>query len=131
MNVDGSGQVNLTQNRADDFQAVWSPTGEQILFVSDRVGGTDDLYLMNPDGSDVQRVFKRKSRVNRSKPAWSPDGKQIAYSTIDWNCSRSTIYIATLGSRKRERVRHRWHGSGVVPRWEGNRLQYRGTPYIC
>ena len=100
MNVDGSGQVNLTQNRADDFQAVWSPTGEQILFVSDRVGGTYDLYLMNPDGSNVQRVFKKKNRVNRSKPAWSPDGKQIAYSTIDWNCSRSTIYIATLGKEK-------------------------------
>ena len=100
MNTDGSNQVNLTQNRADDFQAVWSPTGEQILFVSDRDGDTHDLYLMNPDGSDIRRVFKRKRRINRSNPSWSPDGKQIAYSVRDWNCSRLTIYIATLGEEK-------------------------------
>ena len=72
MNTDGSHQVNLTQNRADDFQAVWSPTGEQILFVSDRDGGTHDLYLMNPDGSDIRRVFKRKRRINRSNPSLGP-----------------------------------------------------------
>ncbi|MYK16892.1 hypothetical protein F4055_01815 [Candidatus Poribacteria bacterium] len=100
MNTDGSHQVNLTQNRADDFQAVWAPTGEQILFVSDRDGGTHDLYLMNPDGSDIRRVFKRKRRINRSNPSWAPDGKQIAYSVRDWNCSRSIIYIATLGKEK-------------------------------
>ena len=38
MNPDGSEQVNLTQHPADDQLAVWSPTGEQILFVSDRGG---------------------------------------------------------------------------------------------
>ena len=36
MNPDGSEQVNLTQHPAIDLQAAWSPTGEQILFVSDR-----------------------------------------------------------------------------------------------
>ena len=30
MNPDGSEQVNLTQHRASDISAVWSPTGEQI-----------------------------------------------------------------------------------------------------
>ena len=47
MNADGSHQVNLTQNPTNDFQAIWSPTGEQILFVSDRNDGIYDLYLMN------------------------------------------------------------------------------------
>ncbi len=44
MNPDGSEQVNLTQHRADDQQAVWSPTGEKILFVSDRGGGERPLF---------------------------------------------------------------------------------------
>ena len=99
MNADGSHQVNLTQNPATDFQAVWSPTGEQILFVSDRNDGVYDLYLMNPDGSNIRRVFKRKRRINRSHPTWSPDSRQIAYSVTDWNRSKSTIYIATLGEQ--------------------------------
>ena len=61
MNPDGSEQVNLTQHPAGDMSAVWSPTGEQILFVSDRPGKrVRDLYLMDPDGSNVRRVFKRK-----------------------------------------------------------------------
>lgn len=104
MNPDGSGQVNLTQHPADDLQAVWSPSGDQILFVSDREGGIDDLYLMNPDGSNVRRVFKGNRKTNKSNPTWSPDGKQIAYSGIDWKCSRSTIYIATLGEEKEEEL---------------------------
>ena len=52
MNPDGSEQVNLTQHRAGDLQAVWSPTGDQILFVSDRQGTrVRDLYVIDPDGS--------------------------------------------------------------------------------
>ena len=32
MNPDGSEQVNLTRHRAQDRDAVWSPTGEQNPF---------------------------------------------------------------------------------------------------
>ena len=84
MNPDGSEQVRLTQHRAEDLEAVWSPTGEQILFVSDR-GGARDLYLMDPDGSHVRRVFKFKIEPWRESPTWSPDGKQFAYTQVDWN----------------------------------------------
>ena len=64
MNPDGSEQVKLTQHPATDQQPVWSPTGEQILFISNRRDfrprGRRDLYLMDPDGSNVRRVFKKK-----------------------------------------------------------------------
>ena len=36
MNTDGQDIVNLTNHPADDVQPVFSPTGEQILFCSDR-----------------------------------------------------------------------------------------------
>ena len=105
MNPDGSEQVNLTQHIANDSQAVWSPSGDRILFVSDRERDVEDLYLMNPDGSEIRRVFKgKKRRVNRSHPTWSPDSRQIAYAVTDWNRSVSTIYIATLGEEKEEEL---------------------------
>ena len=99
MNPDGSDQVNLTHHRANDLSAVWSPTGEQILFVSDR-DGVRDLYLMDADGSNVRRVFKKEA--NRQDPSWSPDGKQITYTHMRWDVDRYPIYIATLGEQEEE-----------------------------
>ena len=101
MNPDGSAQVNLTHHRSNDQSAVWSPTGEQILFVSDR-DGVRDLYLMDPDGSNVRRVFKKEAE--RQHPSWSPDGKQIAYTHMRWDKDRYPIYIATLGEQQEEEL---------------------------
>ena len=76
MDTNGHNQVNLTDHHADDLEPVWSPTGEHILFVSDRAG-VPDLYLMEPDGSNVRRIFKENTF--RETPIWSPDGEQIVY----------------------------------------------------
>ena len=122
MNPDGSEQVNLTQHPANDKQAVWSPSGDQILFVSDRDGGIEDLYLMNPDGSNVRRVFNGNRKTNKSSPTWSPDGRQIAYGAIGWNGSRSTIYIATLGEKKEKELVI----GGTDPAWSPD-----GTEIAC
>ena len=89
MDTNGHNKINLTEHPADDIQPTWSPTGEDILFVSDREG-KHDLYLMEPDGSDVRRVFEEKS--HRVAPIWSPDGKRIAYVH---NGLQLTLSIAT------------------------------------
>ena len=101
MNPDGSEQVNLTQHPAIDLDAAWSPTGEQILFVSDR-GGTRDLYLMDADGGNVRRVFKRKIEAWRTEPTWSPDSKQFAYDSVDWNRLKFGLYLGTFGEEDAE-----------------------------
>ena len=106
MNPDGSEQINLTQHHAADLDAVWSPTGEKILFVSNRSRGIRDLYLMDPDGSNVRRVFKRKIVHWRTSPAWSPDGKQVAYQQLDMGGGgTSGMYILTLGEQEPEFIR--------------------------
>ena len=113
MNSDGSEQVNLTQHRASDYGAVWSPTGEQILFVSDRQGTrVRDLYLMDADGTNVRRVFKRKIAAQRRSPAWSPDGKQFTYSYVDWNRSKFGLYLGTFGEEDAELLPY-----GNSPAW--------------
>ena len=103
MNPDGSEQVNLTQHPASDFGAAWSSTGEQILFVSDRQGTrVRDLYLMDPDGSNVRRVFKKKAKGARADPAWSTDGKQFVYSYTDWDRFEFGLYLGTFGEEDAE-----------------------------
>ena len=110
MNPDGSGQVRLTHNRADDAMPTWSPTGEQILFASDRdrFPLSRDLYLMETDGRNVRRVFSKSK--DRSGAAWSPDGKQIAYRRRERDVSY--IYIGTIDGKKEERV-----AVGAAPAW--------------
>ena len=122
MNPDGSEQVNLTQHPAGDLNAVWSPTGEQILFVSDRQGPrVRDLYLMDIDGSNVRRVFKKKIIADRTNPAWNPDSKQFAYWSVDWNRLKFGLYLGTFGEEDAERI-----GNGLSPAWspDGSEIVY-------
>ncbi len=121
MNPDGSEKVNLTKHRADDISPVWSPTGEHILFTSDReqkAWGTWDLYLMEPDGSNVRKVFD-KWKIRRS-PTWSPDGKRIAYSYGE--IGNSLLYIGTIDGKEEERV-----AIGYTPVWspDGTEIIFR------
>ena len=123
MNPDGSEQMNLTQHRASDFGAMWSPTGEQILFVSDRQGTrVRDLYLMDTDGSNVRRVFKKKIRASRGSVTWSPDGKQFAYNYTDWVHQEFGLYIATLGEEDAELIGNARRGPAWSP--DGSEIAY-------
>lgn len=110
MNPDGSELVNITNNRADDVSGVWSPTGEQILFASDRDRflGNWDLYLMDADGENVRPVFEKSTA--RRHPTWSPDGEHIAYTrTVRgvWY-----VYMSTSDGKNEERL-----AIGGSPKW--------------
>ena len=50
--------------------------GPRIAFVSDR-DGWDQIYLMNPDGSEVTQLTF--DETDKSWPMWSPDGTKILY----------------------------------------------------
>jgi len=55
INADGSGQVRLTNNSANDEAPRWSPNSTRIAFQSDRANpfsGMADIYVMNADGSN-------------------------------------------------------------------------------
>ena len=110
MNPNGSEPINITNHRADDISGTWSPTGEQILFASDRdrSQGSWDLYLMDSDGKNVRPVFGKSEE--RRHPEWSPNGKQIAYKRYDGGVGY--LYIATNDGKNEERV-----AIGGTPAW--------------
>ena len=92
MNPDGSNPVNLTQDTAIDFHPSWSPSGEQILFVSFREEGKEaSLYLMGADGNNIRKVLD--NWYSRSPAAWAPDGKRIA------SVRDGVLYIITLDDK--------------------------------
>lgn len=76
MNGDGSEQVNITNDEAQEGEPWWSPDGSRLAFSSSRTGPAN-LFVMNADGSDVQQLTE--DPAVDGGPRWSPDGKRIAF----------------------------------------------------
>jgi TolB protein len=78
-NADGSGQVNLTDDAAFDGWPAWSPDGTRIAFASNRGGDEKvfEIYLMNGDGSSVQKLTVLGARS--TAPEFARDGRSILF----------------------------------------------------
>jgi dipeptidyl aminopeptidase/acylaminoacyl peptidase len=76
MNPDGSNQINVSNNPADDSSPAWSRDGSKIAFVRYN-GSLFNIYTMNADGSN--QVNLTNSAFEGSSPSWSPDGTKIVF----------------------------------------------------
>ena len=84
MKVDGSKKRRLT-DRLTTTDPAWSPNGRQIAFTRNEDVGEyttftdDDVFLMDADGGNLRQLTPEVDGSSSSQPAWSPDGRRIAY----------------------------------------------------
>ena len=85
MNADGSNVINLTYSPATERMPACSPDGKKIAFEAfdrkDQEGEirATDVYMMDPDGSNVERLTSRKDGRRARVSDWSADSKWILF----------------------------------------------------
>ena len=108
MNSDGTGlHTVLPEGRTvpDPLCAVWSPDGTQFLFSADTGIGGYYFYVVNEDGSGMERhQFRGIPSGMEGVPGdlvwpcatWSPDGQQIAVLGRGDGYPPGQLYVSTL-----------------------------------
>ena len=76
---DGTGLERLSDNAAFNDQAAFSPDGGKIVFVTTRAAGFANLWILDLDSHRAAALTTGSGGDFR--PAWSPDGKWIAFSS--------------------------------------------------
>lgn len=91
----------ITDDRVDAFKPVWSPTGEEIAYTSNKSGNYDIWVISLKDGK--QRQLTRDPAYD-GEPTWSPDGQEIAF--ISTRSGKKEIWVmSAMGDHPRQLTR--------------------------
>ena len=93
------GSSHLVMQAGMDFSTSYSPDGAQFAFLRVKGGEQVDLLLADADGSN-ERVLATRPYLDffTAGTAWSPDGKTIAFSTVESKKSiRSVLWAVSVG----------------------------------
>lgn len=86
----------------------------EIVFTSE--SGSATVYMMNPNGSGLRRL------VGGTMPAWSPDGKQVAFT------DKNQVYIANVDGSDIKQVTYEQY-AGAEPDFspDGTKIAFCGN----
>lgn len=118
-NINSQELVRITDARkffCIDTSPCYSPDGKHIVFNSDR-DGSQQLFIMNADGSNVRRLSYGKGRY--ATPVWSPRGDWIAFTKF----GRGGFFIGVIRPNDTDSSTERMLASGYFvegPTWAPN-----------
>lgn len=71
----------LTRGDKSSTNPRWSPDGQWLAFLSNRVEDKNQIFVINPTGGEAQQLTKSETAIGSF--AWSEDGKTIAYTATE------------------------------------------------
>jgi dipeptidyl aminopeptidase/acylaminoacyl peptidase len=105
VDADGKNLRRLTNDLYGDLQPTWSPDGKRIAFATDRLPPTDitrlkfahwQIAIIDPETGAIELV-PNQAGLNIN-PAWSPDGRSIAY--VSDRTGVQNIFLYDLNDRQ-------------------------------
>ena len=75
--ADGVNKREVTNYNGDEYDPVWSPTGDRLAFVANHTSN-DEIWVMRADGSEARQLTNNNWEWDKH-PTWSPDGSEIAF----------------------------------------------------
>ena len=81
VNSDTGQSLQLTRNDKSSTNPRWSPDGQRLAFLSNRIEDKNQIFLIDPTGGEAQQLTKSETAI--SNFAWSEDGKTIAYTATE------------------------------------------------
>jgi TolB protein len=116
------GLSRVTDDTAHQYaQPAWSPIGDRIAVVSNRDSAGLDVYLVNPDGTDLTRLTA--DSASSAQPAWAPSGLQLAFAS-DRTGDGEIFVMDTMGTNVTNLTNHA--ANDVEPAWspDGSKIAF-------
>ena len=122
VNADGSGVLPLTAGPHDEGVGV-SPTGDRLAYISGTTEGGKDIFLLDLAGGGITQLTNTPT-LYKAGIAFSPSGKQIAFTRIDPGQLEAIFVMNTDGTEVR-RLSQGGHYD-FLPRWspDGKRIGF-------
>ncbi len=83
-----------------------------------QAGNTYELQIADADGQNPQVMLRSKQSI--ISPAWSPDGKRLAY--VSFELGKPVVYVQTLATGQRVPLAN-FKGNNSAPAWAPNGQQ--------
>jgi TolB protein len=126
VDADGSGLRVLTHDRVTETSPAWSPDHRQIAFLRPKLHTSDQIWVMNADGTDQHALthFRNAPQLfgndETSALSWSPDGRQIVFAGFaDNQGGLEQLYLLNVHTHAVRRLTNLKTGA-VNPVWSPN-----------
>jgi Tol biopolymer transport system component len=128
--------VRITNTGERSLSPAWSPDGKRIAFVRKVRDGSSVVFVVGRRGGAARRLLEpaldpddptwSAFAASELTPAWSPDGKRIAYGNGD-----GELFVATIGGGRRETIPT--EGAAYEPAWspDGREIAFQCAGSLC
>ncbi len=117
------------QDSAWGRKPAWSPSGEQIAYVSDLYRTDMSLWLIGAQGSNPRRIHTMGiGSGGLDWPSWSPDGKRVAFTSYPGGFFQPPqVFVLTIATGAVVQVSELKDGA-FDPAWspDGNTIAFAG-----